>query len=300
MTFRKHSLAVRFILWSGLTERGTCCALCKMTLTVLSIELALFNAQNWRMAGLTVATGAALDVFREVLDRLLGRPGVQYLNKAEYWTSNKVLMTRVKAMVVLVIVIPALLIIILGVIYGIAAPLEGQELKGLYRVVADNAPDLSSVVQITRRWGLDLRDQGFPKRAEVVTSFVDFIFMVSCLASIVSVSVAARPFALYSAEWARRQGAHSYSEHAAIIALYVFILLLLLISLAAYNHGSPLSCSGRFVQSSICGSNSRFFLDYAVVNALSVVICCGLQSTIENGCHEYSDGISVAWPYDHE
>ena len=254
-------------------------------MTVLAAELALFNAQNWTIAGWVVVVGAALDVLRYGVDRLFGRPGVRYLNEASRWAKDSAFMMRQNALIGCILLPPAVILLALGVVYASGAPFEGQRLSGLYRAVAERAPDVSSTVQVARRWGTDLRNHGLPERALVVTSFVSLMFVIVVAATVVGVTFAARRFAMYQSGWARKQGARSFSDQTVVVVAYMFFLILSLGPIVLSNHGSKEFCLHPTI--SICNDNGTFFVRYGMISVLGLFLSCFLQSFLENGCHEH-------------
>lgn len=257
-------------------------------MTILATEFALFSTQDWAWAGRVVAIGALLDVLRALLDWSLGQPGKTILNNSDQWAGNKRLHRR-QTWIIFSILLPLPIgIVLLGMAYSLGAPLEGQEITGVYRVVASLAPDLSPVLQIVRRWGADLRNQGFPEHATVVTSFVSFTFMVAVASVFLTITFTARPFAIMFSIAVGQGPEPFHRSMRGFNILIVYMLFLFLFTIALYNFGSHMNCDLYTGRSKICRHNNVLFSDYSIMYALSMGATIILQYPLELCCHKVS------------
>ncbi len=279
----KKPWLVRLILWSGLTERGTSCVLCKTTLTVLAMILALCASRDWAAARWIMTVGIVLDVAREVMDRLLGRPGVQRLRDADKWTANTAFMRRQKLLACSALIPPFILLQAFGTVYLWSPSLQGQALSGVFRLVANIAPDISSVIQSAPRLDGSLDVQTFPERAAVVNSFASISLLFAVTMTAVGVTFIARPLALLNARFARRSGSKTYSDKTVILFLYVLFLFLAAFDIFLANRIDALICVDA-VRS--CHRNSASLSQYAGLLGLLIPFNAYLQSFVESGCFE--------------
>ncbi len=281
---RERPWLARLILWSGLTERGTCCVLCKITLTVLATMLALCASRDWAAASWIMIIGMTLDVARESLDRLLGRPRVQRLRDADTWTANAAFIRRQRLLVCATLIPPFIFLQAFGMVYPWSLSLQGQALSGVFRLVANIAPDISSVIQSAPRLDGSLGVQISPERAAVVNSFASISLLFAAIITVLGVTFIARSQALLNALFARKNGSKTFSDKAVILALYIFLLVLEALLIFAFHRIDALVCVGAAAK--LCHRNSGSLSEYSGMLSMLIILNVHLQSMIENGCFE--------------
>lgn len=285
MPNKERPLLAKAILWTGITERQTCCFLCGVTMTVLAAMLALFAAGSLRKACYFVLVGAMMDAGRAAADRLLGRPGVRWLNQADTYVLNPAVMTWawwVYRLSVVGLVAPAVMI---GIAYMFSAPLEGARPTGLIGFITHHAPDLTGILAPIGATVQNLQKLGYPQRAEVVQGYLVVLYCNLLLTTLLGVVVFARLFALELARDTRHKGFKDISDRTPIVAMYIFLMLIVfgLVWPLASEPGNV--CSRSSLDVNYCTRNWSF--KYTMIPAsLIASLIMVTQAYIEAGCHE--------------
>ena len=195
MPRKKHWLA-RLILWSGVTERQTCCVLCKVTMTVAAGQFALFASRDWNAAGLIMAGGIALDICREVIDRMLGRPTASAIWDANIWTTNAAFMRRQRILSYSFISLVFVSLQIVAMYFSLdRVPAQREIDVGVANSIARQVLDLSTLLRSTPDLA-DTRDLRSPDRAVIIVRSLSVLLVVITLFIFIGILAIARPIAI--------------------------------------------------------------------------------------------------------
>lgn len=280
---KRHNWLARVILWSGVTERQTCCVLCKITMTVTSCIVAISFARSLDAAKWFLVIGILLDFAREIIDLSLGRPFAAALKNVDPWITDTTFILRMKIWVYGSFSSWFVFMLVIGLVYslsiGTGYPVVlthvlnwvGRALNGL--VLYTGLPPLGAG---------DTSASGPQSSVELSCSFVS-VAMLSTTAYVFFGTVfLARPMSLISAAWARKKGARSYPDQAAVIAIYIMLLLLSMVDAYMYNDIGHLSC----VTNTECIRTAKEFFWYSSMTGFLVLILIAMASTAESGCLE--------------
>ncbi len=275
---RKRHWLARPILWSGITERQTCCVLCHCTMTVVASLFALGASRDWAAARSMMAAGVALDVIRTVVDLCLGRPNAARLRDAYAWTGDTWFMAIQKWSAYSVLFLFWIAVPIGWTWFSIVLSAANPPYRLLLRA-AESLPDLSQSIRsvpVSEVSGRSVPD------IVVIQAFVSVAVTFTAGSTLLALIFVPRQLSLIHSEWARQQGSKTFSDHTVLVPGYLFFIFIELLAVFFANRLDNFAC--------IPGEAHCFLdKDFAMyVRFLSYVglIAILITSLAESGCLE--------------
>ena len=176
---RRHNWLARVIIWSGITERQTCCVLCKVTMTITSCLIVILISRSAEASKSILIIGLLLDLMRESIDRIIGRPLAAALGNADSWATNRSFIFRVKFMVYGYFCVWFIFVLFISLAYGLSIAAERPLVfRHVFNWVESSLPDLFLLGQA----GLVEMSSYLPtkslKIAELTHNFVSLIILL--------------------------------------------------------------------------------------------------------------------------
>ena len=281
---KRHNWLARAIIWSGVTERQTCCFLCKITMSITSFFTALSFARSLDTVKWFLVIGILLDLAREAIDLSLGRPFAAALKNVDLWIADTNFILGMKVWVYGCFGGWFIFVFIIGLVYSLSVGIEHPVV--LTHVLNWVGRALHKLVLYTGLPPLDAlgtSSSDAQASVELRRSFV-LVIMLSTVAYVFFGTVfLARRLSVINAAWARKKGARSYPDQAALIAIYITQLFVTLIVAYMYNDVGHLSC----VTNTECSQNVKELFQYSIMTGFLATNLIAMASTAESGCLEW-------------
>ena len=250
-------------------------------MTVAAGQFALFASRDWNAAGLIMAGGIALDICREVIDRMLGRPTASAIWDANIWTTNAAFMRRQRILSYSFISLVFVSLQIVAMYFSLdRVPAQREIDVGVANSIARQVLDLSTLLRSTPDLA-DTRDLRSPDRAVIIVRSLSVLLVVSTLFIFIGILAIARPIAILNEASARKKSEKSYSDQAVLVAIYIFMCMLLAFAVFIFNRLDIIVCTVKLKD---CKESASAISMYVAMLAYFVLNTVIMASTVESGC----------------